>query len=191
MYKLINVTHWLCSQSPRKPRKCMFAHILEILVHQCHTDRVWKALHTAQSESLVCVCIIVNVGEDGDDAVSHWRMRREGQGCCSYLFLRKIKKNNKLKLMMVMIVMVMTMRLTMAMTRTMVTMLLVTGGWGERAKVVHICLNLPFQLLFHSPWSSFCANSQRKPQIRKQKYSQQSHLGGGTTCKCWLSAGMC
>ena len=56
----------------------------------------------------------------------------------------------------------------------MVTMLLVTGGWGERAKVVHICLNLPFQLLFHSPWSSFYANSQRKPQIRKQKYSQIS-----------------
>ena len=87
LYMLINVTHWLCSQSPRKPHKCMFAHILNIHFYQCHTDRVWKALHTAQSESLVCVCL-VNVGEDGDDAVSHRRMRRKGQGCYTYLFLR-------------------------------------------------------------------------------------------------------
>ena len=78
--------------------------------------------------------------------------------------------------MMMMIVVVMTMTMTV-MTMTIVTMLLVTGGWGERAKVVHICLNLPFQLLFHSPWSSFYANSQRKPQIGKQKY-KETHLGG-------------
>ena len=92
------------------------------------TQIVFEKPLTQQNPNLLYVCALVNVGEDGDDVVSHRQMRREGQGCCSYLFLRKIKKNNKLKLMMVMIVMVMTMRLTMAMTRTMVTMLLVTGG---------------------------------------------------------------
>ena len=33
------------------------------------------------------MCIRVNVGEDGDDAVSHRRMRREGQG-----FYGKLRK---------------------------------------------------------------------------------------------------